>query len=188
MTDEELMEQLKSGETDAIDELYARYAKKLYVFCSNTMCSEDASDIVHDVFMRVITMSRSFNAKKASFRTWLFRIALNHCLDIIRRKRKIKFAPVETDYTSIADIADNSIDIESSVIQKSIIEAVRRCIDEIDKEKEKQAILLYYVTGKVYREIGEMLGKSTSMARNFVKSAQDKVKDCLERKGIDSNL
>jgi len=65
MTDEELMEQLKSGETDAIDELYARYAKKLYVFCSNTMCSEDASDIVHYVFMRVITMSRSFNAKKS---------------------------------------------------------------------------------------------------------------------------
>ncbi|MBC8231364.1 hypothetical protein H8E77_17570 [bacterium] len=46
--------------------------------------------------------------------------------------------------------------------------------------------MLYYIDNKSYREIGRILGKSTSMARNRVKSAQEKVKQCLERKGIDS--
>jgi DNA-directed RNA polymerase specialized sigma24 family protein len=41
--------------------------------------------------------------------------------------------------------------------------------------------------GRVYREIGQVLGRSTSMARRWVKSAQAKVKGCLEGKGIHSS-
>ena len=72
------------------------------------------------------------------------------------------------------------------MIEASIIEAVRGCIDELENEQEKHAIVLYYIVGKVDREIGEILGKSTSMAKHRVKSAQEKIKRCLERKGINS--
>ncbi len=76
--------------------------------------------------------------------------------------------------------------VEEALINASVIEAVRECIDELQNDQEKHAIVLYYMAEKVYREIGEILGKSTSMAKNRVRSAQDKVKRCLERKGVDS--
>ena len=71
-------------------------------------------------------------------------------------------------------------------MRASVMEAVRDCINKLENEDERQAIVLYYLGDKVYKEIGEILGKSTSMARNRVKSAQDKVRRCLERKGIHS--
>jgi RNA polymerase sigma-70 factor (ECF subfamily) len=194
ITDEQLMERLRNGETDAIKELYERYAKKLYAFCYSITRSEDTEDLVQDVFMRVIMAARSFNPKRASFRTWVFRIARNHCVDFVRRKRKMRLIPIgkstgrnnDEEATSEVVLADDTVDVEASVVQTSIIDAVRGCIDELENEQEKHAIVLYYIAEKVYREIGEVIGKSTSMAKDRVKSAQEKVKRCLERRGIDS--
>jgi RNA polymerase sigma factor (sigma-70 family) len=67
-----------------------------------------------------------------------------------------------------------------------MMEAVRDCINELKNKDERLAILLYYLGGKVYREIGEILGKSTSTAKNRVQSAQDQIKRCLEAKGVTS--
>lgn len=198
MTDEQLMEQLHQGQTDALDELYKRYARKLYAFCYNTTRSQnpqESEDLVQDVFVRVIKAAHTFNPKKASFRTWMFRIARNRCIDIIRRKEKIRFVPIEKrierndrkEELELKDaLADQNENVERSVIRISVIEAVRDCINELENEDEKQAIVLYHLGAKVYREIGEILAKSTSMARNLVKSAQDKVKRCLERKGVNA--
>jgi len=188
ITDEQLMEQLKSGETDAIDELYRRYDRKLYAFCYNVTRSEDSADLVQDVFMRVITAAHRYNPKKASFRTWVFRIARNCCVDFIRRRDKTKSTPIgdKEENSPGNTIVDDAMSPEEALIEASLVEAVRGCIDELENEQEKHAIVLYYMTGKVYREIGEILGKSTSMAKNRVRSAQEKVKRCLERKGFDS--
>lgn len=193
LTDEQLMEQLRSGETDAIDELYQRYARILYGFCYSITRSDASEDLVHDVFMRVITAARRFNPRRASFRTWVFRIARNRCVDFVRRREKVKFTPLgsgagqDDQENSLEDtIMDDGVNVEEALINASVIETVRECIDELQNDQEKHAIVLYYMAGKVYREIGEILGKSTSMAKNRVKSAQEKVKRCLERKGVDS--
>ena len=61
------------------------------------------------------------------------------------------------------------------------------CIDRLEKEQEKQALLLYYISEKVYREIAEIMKRSISMVRNLIKEAEQKVKECLEHKGIGEN-
>ena len=78
------------------------------------------------------------------------------------------------------------VDFGKTVYETFIIEAVHDCIGELKNEEEKQAVVLYYVTGKVYREIGEIFGKSISMVKKRIMSGQMKIKRCLERKGIDS--
>jgi RNA polymerase sigma-70 factor (ECF subfamily) len=200
LTDEQLVERLQQGQTGALDQLYTRYARKLYAFCYATTHSVDSEDLVHDVFLRVIKASHTFNPQKAAFRTWLFRIARNHCIDVSRHAKRFKFVPFGDSAAGSDDgeaatgeeiLAEDTLsqpgeNVESALIKGSMIEAVRDCIDELEQWDEKQAILLYYLADQVYREIGEMLGKSTSMARNYVKSAQQKVKRCLEGKGVRS--
>jgi RNA polymerase sigma-70 factor (ECF subfamily) len=196
VTDEQLMERLQQGQTDALDELYNRYARQLLAYCwSITRSSglQDPEDLVQDIFLRLIKGAHTFDPEKASFRTWMFRIARNRCTDAMRRAQILRFVPLGQRAGGDAGageseaeeaLVDPQENIEDSVVRALMIEAVRSCIDELGNPDEKQAIVLYYLGGRVYRDIGQVLGKSTSMARNRVKAAQDKVRRCLERKGV----
>ncbi len=192
LTDEQLVERLKNGKSRALDALYRRYAGPLYAFCRNLTHSNEPEDIVHDVFMRVIESADAFNPDRASFRTWLFRIARNRCIDLGRRDARVSMIsldkpignPNNPDSATVQDtLAADQESVEDAVIRESEVEAVRGCIDALGEDDERQAIVLYYFMGKVYREIGDILQKSTSTAKNYVTAARKKVKRCLEHKG-----
>jgi RNA polymerase sigma factor (sigma-70 family) len=193
--DEQLMARLQQGHTDALDELYRRYARKLYVFCNNVVRiqgAHDPEDLVQDVFVRVIKAAHTFDPQKASFRTWLFRIARNRCIDVARRAQILTFlslrktaAPDEDLALAAEDIiVDRKADVKEAMSRAAVAEAIRDCIQALENRDERQAIVLYYLEGKVYREIAEILGKSTSTAKNRVQAAQAKVKRCLEQKDV----
>lgn len=192
------MAQIQGGRIDALDELYRRYARRLYVFCLYTTRGIEDSDpeaLVQDVFMRVIQSADTYNPRKGSVCTWIFRIARNRCIDVIRQRRRIKLVPIggqedpdDDEEKSIPEeaLADQETNVENSVERDALIVAVRDCIHKLEREHEKQALLLFYMGGKVLREIAAILGKSTSTAKNWVEAAQEKVKRCLENKGFDS--
>ena len=195
-TDERLMDLLKRGETRALDDLYRRYARNLYAFfrsAGGLRTSQDAEDAVHDVFMRVIKGAGNFDPSKASFRTWVSRVARNYAIDAMRRRDRAKTVSIgrpsepdacTEDLVSQDALPDQAESTETRLIKSATAQAVRDCVGELENEDERQAIVLYYLYDKVYREIGEIFGDSTSMARNRVKSAQTKVRECLERKGV----
>lgn len=189
------MKRLQQGFTAALDELYQRYARKLFVFCTHSIKTggpQDAEDMVHDIFIRVIKAADTFDSEKALFRTWLFSIARNHCIDLGRRQRRFQFLPfakktdAETDQNTEDDLPDPGETVEDVVTKNATLAAVRGCIETLQNQDERQAFVLYYLAGKVFREIGEILGKSTSTAKNRVQAAQAQVRRCLEKKGIDS--
>jgi RNA polymerase sigma-70 factor (ECF subfamily) len=196
LTDERLMELLKRGETRALDELYRRYARKIFVFLRSVAglkAPEDCEDAVHDVFLRVVRGAPAFDPSRASFRTWVTRIARNLSIDIMRRGERRR--AVSIGHSSDVDSYDRGVISEDTLpdrgdgpetehIKAETARAVRDCITELKDPDERQAIVLYYLYDKVYREIGEILGESTSMARNRIKAAQHKVRDCLQGKGV----
>jgi len=194
MTDEELMARLQQGQTAALDELYRRYARRLYAFCASLSRSaghQDPEDLAQDVFLRVIKSAHTFDLEKASFRTWLFSIARNRCIDAGRREKLIQFLPIgrqaqdeDRDLLPEETLVDEREDVQGAAIRAAALQAVRDCIDELANADEKQALVLYYLGGKVYREIAGVLGKSLSMARKHVQAAQEKVRRCLERQGV----
>jgi RNA polymerase sigma-70 factor (ECF subfamily) len=196
LTDEKLMEFLRRGDTRALDELYRRHARKIFALFRSVAASrspEDCEDAVHDVFMRVVRGAETFDPGKASFRTWISRIARNHSIDLMRRGEKVKTvaigdaSEVEAYGSGVipeTELADQGEGAEAAMIRKATAEAVRDCIGQLDDPDEKQAIVFYYLYDKVYREIGDILGESTSMARNRIKTAQAKIRECLENKGV----
>ncbi len=191
MTDEQLMDRLKDGDPDSINELYKRYAKKLYVFLSRMMKIPNPEDLVHDIFIRVIERAQQFNPKKASFRTWLFRIAQNHSINLYRRQKILKFSSLDqkigqNDSGSGLHLKDTLEDKSQRAEDSFLILAVRECIGELKKEVEKQALVLYHIFGKNYEEISDVFQKSITAVRKHVISAGEKVRKCLERKGIDA--
>jgi RNA polymerase sigma-70 factor (ECF subfamily) len=195
MTDDQLIKRVQEGDAQALDNLYQRYSRPLYLYFRYSMRTADPEDLVHDVFLNVIHSARGFDPRKGSFRTWLFRIARNRCIDLLRRKRIVSTLSLnalrgrdkssqENDFLSV--LAADSPTAEESLIRSSKIRAVRECVDALEIEEEKQALLLYYLADRVYREIGAVFGKSTSMARKYVEAAKEKVKRCLEARDVNS--
>jgi RNA polymerase sigma-70 factor (ECF subfamily) len=189
MTDEQIVQLLKEGHRAAADELYEKHAKSLYVYLSHVLNVSNPEDVVHDVFIRVIEKAHQFNPKKASFRTWLFRIAHNHAINLYRREKLVRFQSLEQNIGhdeggKELPLGDTLADETQNVDSSSLALAVRECIGKLKKEVERQAIVMYYILGKNYEEISGVFGKSISAVRKHVVSAGEKVKNCLEAKGI----
>lgn len=189
MTDEQIVQLLKEGQAAAADALYKKHAKSLYVYLSHVLNVADPEDVVHDIFIRVIEKAHQFNPKKASFRTWLFRIAHNHAVNLFRREKLVRFQSIEQNVGrdeggKELPLGDTLADETQNIEKSSVALAVRECIGRLKNEMERQAIVMYYILGKNYEEMGGIFGKSISAVRKYVVSAGEKVKDCLETKGI----
>lgn len=192
MTDEELVGRVREGESAALEELYRRHSRRLHVFFSRAMKAGNPEDLVHDVFVRVIEKSHQFDPGKAAFQTWLFQIARNHWINLYRRGKIAKFTSLEEKIGPVKDgvgelrLRDVLEDPLGRVDESSVSSAIRECLAELEEESERQALVLYHMLGKNYKEIGEVFRKSISAVRKCVIHAALKVRYCLERKGFDS--
>ena len=187
MTDEQIVQLLREGQAAAADELYKNHAKSLYVYLSYVLNVPNPEDVVHDIFVRVIEKAHQFNPKKASFRTWLFRIAHNHAINLFRREKLVKFRSLEQNVGQEDGgiyLGDTLADETQNIEKTSLALAVRECVDKLKNGIERQAIVMYYIVGKNYEEMSDIFGKSISAVRKYVLSAGEKVKNCLEAKGI----
>ncbi|MBN1327292.1 MAG: RNA polymerase sigma factor [Candidatus Cloacimonetes bacterium] len=179
---------LKQGNDDALDELYKRYSKKLFIFCRQMIFNssqQDAEDLVQNTFFRVIKAADRFNPHRALFRTWLFTIARNLCLDELKKKQHHKNISMEKFHPSSEILVDHANNPEEELYQQKKLSAVNECLENLDNIEEKQAVLLYFISGKVFREIGQIINKSTRTAKNKVDSAIAKIRICLKDKGYE---
>jgi RNA polymerase sigma-70 factor (ECF subfamily) len=82
--DETLYTRVKEGDLRAFDELYARHAARLYGFVRAQLRTRaDAEDVVHEAILATLE-SDPVDLDRASFRTWLYRVARNRVLNRIR--------------------------------------------------------------------------------------------------------
>lgn len=149
-TDEQLVESIRRGKTSALDELYARYARSLYAFCASMTRAREPEDMVHDIFVRLIERIDRFHPHKASFRAWLFSVARNYCIDLARREGKFQTVSLEkplsrdheTGGLTLQDtLADERENAEQLLARRSEIDAVRDCVQQVQPEEERQAVM-----------------------------------------------
>ena len=87
-SDEELMQDLQRGEMQAFDALYERHARPLYNFIRRLLRDESlAEDVFQETCMRVLRNAGRFDPR-SRFRTWLYTVATNLCMDELRRRRR----------------------------------------------------------------------------------------------------
>lgn len=108
-SDDELVEKVKEGSTDAFDLLYERYATSLLRHLICLMSNhQEAEDMLHESMMLMIQKINFYQPRadlKNSFKSWLFRLSTNRAIDEIRKRKKHPVsemepssAPLETVY------------------------------------------------------------------------------------------
>src|SRR5437868_13707759 len=95
--DAELVDRYLAGDMSAFDELMIRYERQIYRVCYRFVDNrEDAMDLAQEVFIKAFEHLTSFR-RESSLKTWLYRIAMNHCINHVK-KHSQEFVEV-TEYT-----------------------------------------------------------------------------------------
>ena len=146
MNETQTIKKVLAGKTSAYAELVDRYQTGLIIHCEHiTKNREDAEDVAQEAFIKAYNQLQNFNAQKARFSTWLYRIATNTALDHLRRNKRT--VNVE-DIDAIAE-ATMPVNIESEEDKRIIADAVKN----LQPPKYAKIVRGYYWEGRSYQQL-----------------------------------
>jgi RNA polymerase sigma-70 factor (ECF subfamily) len=159
--DHALVEQALAGEQRAFEELVRRYEKPIYYLALRSVREEQAAaDLAQTAFLKAYQGLRGFR-RQASFKTWLYRIAINLCKNYLRDQGKKRFDSLgEMDPPSTANPLHELIEHERQTL-------LARAWAKLP-ERQRLTVSLKVQEGMKYREIAEVLGSSVGTIKaNF---------------------
>jgi len=83
----EIVARARAGDAEAWGDLYRGYAPAIFRFCRRALPTrEDAEDATMEIFMKIRDKLNQYDASRP-FSAWLYRVAANHCWDMLRRRK-----------------------------------------------------------------------------------------------------
>jgi RNA polymerase sigma-70 factor (ECF subfamily) len=176
-SDNELVDRVRGGEDDAFRVLVERHSRSVYRSAYRiTANAADAEDVVQEAFLRAYRAAHTFDAR-ATFTTWLHRIAINCALDLIdSRKRRDQRIHDGHDLTLIAT---NDASPDRIVLGSEMQRAIAAAMDELTGN-ERTAFVLRHFEGMPLEEIGQILGTRLNATKNTVFRAVKKLRQQLQ--------
>ncbi len=151
----DLIVRARTGDTQAWGDLYREYAPAIFRFCRRAMPTrEDAEDATMEIFMKLRDKLAQYDQNR-SFTAWLYKVAANHCWDMLRRRRVRQDKETE-DVTEIPLEAPEPNQLEK-LIEERTSEEVRRALDKLGL-RARMALVMRYYSDMSYDEIADALG------------------------------
>ena len=173
----ELYLQYVGGNVDALQQLVEMYSDGLVRFAYCFVASSDvAEDIMEDTFATVIATKRRFSPR-ATFKTYLYKIARNKCVDYIRFHKK--FVPL-CDLENVLVFTD----VETDVEKREEMRTLYKCLQQLPREY-RDVLQLSYLEGFETQEVCSIMHKNTKQVYNLLARAKQSLKILLEKEGIE---
>ncbi|MBZ5552498.1 MAG: sigma-70 family RNA polymerase sigma factor [Acidobacteriia bacterium] len=161
MTDLERVERCLKGEREAFDELVRAYQRPIYRLCFRySHHPEEAYDLAQDAFLKAYQGLRTFN-RRSSFKTWLYRVAINNCINFLHRQRS------HGEEVEVESAEDPSVRIDDRVEQDEQLLALRASVDKLPP-RQQAALKLRVYDQLSYEEISKILKCTVSTAKTNV--------------------
>lgn len=177
-TDEELVQLVLKNKTEAFNILAKRYEKKLLRYGRKFLYNyENIEDAIQNVFIKAYVNIKSFDVSKR-FSPWIYRIAHNEFINIIKQKKKEPFLFFNADVIfSFAGKDDFLKDIKRKEEKKEMEKYLNKL-----KVKYREPIVLYYFEEKDYQEISDILEIPVSTVGTRLKRGRNEIKKLLYEK------
>lgn len=168
LSDKILVEQyLKTQSNEYYQQLYSRYAPKVFAKCIALLKNEAAAkDAMQDIFIKIFIKLSSFKGT-ARFSTWVYSITYNYCIDVIRKRKK--YATVFTEHLENLEL--HSEEIPDNSLLEIRVERLKIILDKIPA-KDKAILLMKYQQEMPIKEIAAILNKSESATKMQLKRAK----------------
>ncbi|MEA2694052.1 MAG: hypothetical protein QOJ16_3439 [Acidobacteriota bacterium] len=159
----EVLARVAAGDVEAFSRLVETHQQRLLRLCERLLGDlEEARDAVQEVFLKAFRKAGDFRPQGQVY-TWLYRIAVNHCLNRLRRRRLVRFtrlgAPVEPGLEEPPELdpADGAASPEDALAARRRWAATRRAIERLPANQRAVLVLVRF-EGLSYREAAEALG------------------------------
>jgi RNA polymerase sigma-70 factor (ECF subfamily) len=174
-----LIDRWKNGDQRAAETLYATYRNDVFRLCCSFLNdSQSAEEMVQDAFTYALMNIHQFKPERASYKTWLFTIAMSRCKDHLRRKRLPFISLVEWFERSQREPADPEPLPEGALNQKEKQAMLWSLVQSLSP-KLREALILRYWADCTYQEIAEIARCPLSTAQSRVRLAYDQLRTQL---------
>ncbi len=181
LSDAELIEESKRGNTEAFEVLFHRYQKRIYNIEYRMVGNEaDAADLTQEVFVRVYNSLHTLRAGEALF-GWLRTVAVNIARDHFRKSgRTIRAdsldAKVQLDDGEVdREIVDWSNNPERALDRKDVQEAVRRAMSSLSDE-HRTVVALHHIDGMDVKDMAKVLEVPVGTVKSRLARARGELK------------
>jgi RNA polymerase sigma-70 factor (ECF subfamily) len=176
------VERARSGDGDAFRLLVERHGRNVFRLAFRMTGNEhDAEDVVQETFLRAYRQLDKYETR-ASFGTWLFRIASNYSLDLLR-SRKRREDKRERGMAEQTDILEGMPSLNPGpdrvAFSGQVQGHVQAALGELS-DQERMAFVLRHFEGMSIVEIGNVLGTNTNATKHSIFRAVQKLRRSLE--------
>lgn len=154
LDDSELVQLVKAGEAQPFDELVRRHSIKIHDLCYKILRNyDDASDMAQETFIKAYRKINKFDGR-SQFSTWLYRIAVNNCLNYLKKQR-----PTEEIYEEM--MGGGKDDPVERYRAKRLKEMIYKAVAKLPTV-QRAVFTLRTLEDMSYQEVSEILKKPIS--------------------------
>src|SRR5271165_3777541 len=177
-TDRELVVLAQGEDKNAFEELIRRHQQRVFAVAARILHRrEDVEDISQQVFVKAYFSLKRFD-QRAAFSTWLYKITVNECWDLLR-KRKVRPLVVEADlseeqaqtYQSAAERSDGKPDTSERLAAREQVEDLMSCLEE----RDRTMLIMKEVQGFSVEEIAEIMKINANTVKVRLFRARQKI-------------
>ncbi|HLX43659.1 MAG TPA: sigma-70 family RNA polymerase sigma factor [Bryobacteraceae bacterium] len=174
---------VRAGDEDAYRLLVDRHSRSVFRLAFRMTGNEqDSEDVVQETFLRAYKQLHRWEAR-SSFSTWLYRIAANYSLDLVRRrKRHGEVAMAESagpEDDAVQALPSTAPGPDRLLFSGRVQECVASTLNELSQQ-ERTAFVLRHFEGQSIEEISAALGLSGNAAKHSIFRAVQKLRRALE--------
>jgi len=179
LTDKEVMIQYQKGDVLAMDEILRRYKNPIYHFSYRLLGNvQEAQEVAQEVFFRVHLQKEAYQPK-GKFSTWIFAIAHNLCISLIRKRKLFRLWPRQYDnQEAYVEFPCDDPSPEEKVSQKDLQREIKRCINTLPF-LQKEALILREYHKLSYEDIAATMKRPVNTIKSLVHRARMNLKQKL---------
>jgi RNA polymerase sigma-70 factor (ECF subfamily) len=171
----QLVVRIQAGDRQAFEQLLDSYETRVYRLALRfTGCVPDAEDVTQEIFLAIYKGIGNFRGN-STLGTWIYRIAMNHCLEF-RRKRRLEVLPYDEELT-LASTDWRKDPVQSADRQElsAKVEAAINCLSPMHRD----VIVLHELQGLTYQEVAATLNVPVGTVKSRLSNAFRRLRDLL---------
>ncbi|MCS6777249.1 MAG: sigma-70 family RNA polymerase sigma factor [Chloroherpetonaceae bacterium] len=171
----QLVKRIQSGDRHAFERLLDAYETRIYRLAMRFTGNEtDAEDLTQEIFLAVYHGLTRFRGDSAPG-TWIYRVAMNHCLEF-RRKRRPEQVPLEEEIALTS--TDWREDPLRSVEQRELAARVESALNRLSPA-QRDVVVLHELQGLTYQEVATVLDVPVGTVKSRLANAFRRLRDLL---------